>query len=297
MFPVSSRYHRALLGCIGRLARRFSLGSFGTHPTCTHNVEPSRGSQFHRRAWSAQILMPIAPVSPVLPERPIEVDAARLLLVVDQFAAPPDDATRQLRCWPARPVARVLTPEYYLQKLDFLVRYPAYLAYELIELHRLGVPAAADAAAVRVQVQRLLADREPELRTDPFLRFWRGAYESIDRVEAWWHARGLVFVGHERRGTEGSVRRQKYFFLTPEGEQVARSLVDEVDHAAWYAGRIALIHQFFGGLRPAEIKALQYSHPSYRDAQLNEHIPDLAISEIERNFAETFGIPLGAPND
>lgn len=232
--------------------------------------------------------------SALLPDRPVEVDAARLLLVIDQFAVVPDEATRVLRCWPSRPVARVLTPEYYLQKLDFLVRYPAYLAYELIELHRLGVPSAGDAAAVQEQVRQLLEDREPELRTDPFIRFWRGAYESLDRVEAWWHSRSLVYVGHERRGAEGTVRRQKYFFLTPDGERVARLLVDEVEHAAWYADRIALIYRYFGSLRPMEIKSLQYAHPSYREAQLNEHIPDLAIEEIERNFTETFGTPLGA---
>lgn len=233
---------------------------------------------------------------PGVPDRPVEVDAARLLLVVNQFAVPPDEATRRLRCWPSHPVARVLTPEYYLQKLDFLVRYPAYLAYEFIELYRLGVPSAADADVVQTEVRNLLSDREPELRTDPFRRFWRGAYESLDRVEAWWYAHGLVFVGHERLGAQASVRRQKYFFLTADGERIARSLVEEVDHARWYAERIALIQRYFGELTPAQLKSLQYSHPSYRDAQLNEYIPDLAMEEIERNFAETFGGRLGAPH-
>jgi hypothetical protein len=238
--------------------------------------------------------MPREPAQSLLPQRLVEVDAARLLLVVDRFAAVPDDATRHLRCWPARPVARFLTPEYYLQKLDFLVRYPAYLAYELIELHRLRVPSATNAAAVQEEVRRVLEDREPELLTDPFVRFWRGAYESLDRVEAWWYARNLVLTGHERRGLEGSVQRQKYFFLTPQGEEVARMLVSDVPHAAWYAERITLIHRYFGALTPSELKSLQYAHPSYREAQLNEHIPDLAVEEIEHNFAHTFGTPLGA---
>ncbi|MBM7115714.1 hypothetical protein [Archangium primigenium] len=239
-------------------------------------------------------MTPLLPLT-ALPDRPVEVDAARLLLVVNRFATTPDDTIHQLRCWPARVVSRYLTPEYYLQKLDFLVRYPAYLAYELVELHRLGVLSALDATAVQADVRTLLGDREPELRTDPFRRFWRGAYESLDRVEAWWHARGLVFVGHERRGAEGSpVRPQKYFFLTPEGERIAISLVAKVGHARWYEDRISLIHRYFGALRPAEVKSLQYSHPPYREAQLNEFIPDLAIEEIERNFAETFGCRLGA---
>jgi hypothetical protein len=241
--------------------------------------------------------MPPPPPPSVLPDRPVEVDAARLLLVVDRFASVPDDAVRQLRCWPPRPVSRYLTPEYYLQKLDFLVRYPAYLAYELIELHRLKMPSAADATAVQADVRALLDDREPELRTDLFRRFWHGAYERLDRVEAWWYAHGLIYAGYERRGAAGSpARPQKYYFLTPEGERIARSLEEKVDHARWYANRIALIHRYFGALKPAEVKSLQYSHPSYREAQLNEFIPDLAIDEIARNFATTFGTRLGALN-
>lgn len=241
--------------------------------------------------------MPPPPSPSGLPDRPVEVDAARLLLVVDRFASVPDDAVRQLRCWPSRPVSRYLTPEYYLQKLDFLVRYPAYLVYELIELHRLGVPSAADAATVQADVRALLAEREPELRTDPFRRFWRGAYESLDRVEAWWYSRELVYIGYERRGAEDSpTRPQKYYFLTLEGERIAHSLLEKVDHVRWYADRIDLIYRYFGALRPAEVKSLQYSHPAYREAQLNEFIPDLATDEIERNFAETFGTRLGALN-
>src|SRR5690606_19822890 len=106
--------------------------------------------------------------------------------------------------WPTREVSRYLTPEYYLQKLDFLLRYPAYLSYELVELHRLGIAAASDAEAVKDEVRRILREREPELLTSPFRRFWHGAYENLDRVEAWWHARGLVYVHVEPRGAAGS---------------------------------------------------------------------------------------------
>jgi hypothetical protein len=228
-----------------------------------------------------------------IPERLVEVDAARLLLVVNHFARPVEEADTHLSCWPARAVARVLTPEYYLQKLDFLVRYPAYLAYELIELHRMGEPSAHDGEEVQRHVRAVIEDREPDLRTDPFTRFWRGAYESLDRVEGWWHARELVYTGFQPRGPEGSTAtRQKYFFLTPKGEATARRLVDEVDHAAWYHERIALIYRYYGRLTPAQVKALQYRHVQYREAQLNELMPDLDPAEIRRNFADTFGAPL-----
>lgn len=222
-------------------------------------------------------------------ERPVEVDAARLLLVLYRFALEPTEQTRQLGCWPEHPVSRVFAPEYYLQKLDFLVRYPAYLAYELIELHRLGIPSAVDAEEVKRDVRLMLREREPELRTHPFRRFWRGAYESLDRVEAWWYARGLVYTHPERRGEEGSpARPRKYFFVSPAGEDVAERLIQEVDHAQWYDRRIRLVHRYFGALDPAEVKALQYSHPPYREAQLNEFIPDLSLEEVEGHFLGVF---------
>ena len=244
---------------------------------------------------SNRVTMPTSntPVS----ERPVTVDAARLLLIVYHFAVVPDSQAHQLRCWPQREVSRYFTPEYYLQKLDFLVRYPRYLAYELTELHANGVPSAADAETVKAHIRQLLADEEPELRTTPFRRFWRGAYESIDRVEAWWFARGVVFTASERRGGSRptSARPQKYFFLTPLGESAAERLIQEVAHAEWYDVRIRLIHRYFGRLSASEIKALQYSHQPYREAQLNELIPDLSESEIAANFRRVFRETLELP--
>jgi hypothetical protein len=231
-------------------------------------------------------------------ERSVEVDAARLLLVLQHFATPPDESARALRCWPERPICRHFTPEYYLQKLDFLVRYPSYLAYELIELHALGVAAAADAEAVKATVHQLVRAREPEYRTMPFRRFWRGAYETIDRVEAWWYARELVFIGTERRGGVGSpARPQKHFFLTALGERTAERLVAEVEHARWYDDRIQLVHRFYGELTPAAVKSVQYSHAPYRDAQLNEYIPDLDPADVQANFRRVFGADLDLPYD
>ena len=228
----------------------------------------------------------------------VEVSAARLLLILHRFARASEPATQALRCWPERVVRRHFTPEYYLQKLDFLVRYPSYLAYELIELHATGVPAAADASEVQRVIRQLVEDREPEYRTMPFRKFWRGAYERIDHVEAWWYARDLVYTGIEPRGAEDSAARpQKHYFLTARGEETVDRLTAEVEHARWYDARIALIHRFFGALTPALLKTMQYSHPEYKRAQLDEHIPDLAPEDVQANFFRVFGATLELPRD
>jgi hypothetical protein len=139
-------------------------------------------------------------------------------------------------------------------------------------------------------VRSVLTDNEPELLTIPFRRFWRGAYERIDEVEAWWYARALIYTGLEPRG---EARPQKHYFLTERGVSEADRLVAVVPHALWYDRRIRLIHRFFGSLSASDVKDLQYSHFPYRQAQLNEVIPDLPVDEIRAAFARVFGEPLG----
>lgn len=233
-------------------------------------------------------------VADSVPHRYVEVDSARLLLLLARFALPIGDDVRALRTFPQRPVARHFTPEYYLQKLDFLVRYPGYFAYELVAFHKRGAPAAANCDEMAALVRQVITEREPELLTLPFRRFWRGAYERLDNVEAWWYSRGLVYTCQEARG---GARPQKHYFVTDEGLNEARQLAEELASARWYADRIDLIHRFFGGLTPGEVKDLQYRHASYREAQLEETIPDLTAEEIRDAFAEAFGEALEAPNE
>ncbi len=233
-------------------------------------------------------------IAGTIPERFVEVDAARLLLILTRFAVPIDDESRQLPCLPGHEFNRHFTPEYYLQMLDFLLRYPGYLAYELIELHRLGIDATRDRDGMMELIRSVLGETEPEFLTLPFRKFWRGAYERLDDVEAWWYARRLVYAALE---SKGSARPQKHYFLTRLAETEAERLVTAVEHAWWYAERIDLIFRFFGGLSAARVKELQYAHEAYRQAQLDETIPDLPAEEIGQSFARVFGVPLGVNLD
>jgi hypothetical protein len=226
------------------------------------------------------------------PQWYLEVDAARLLLVLNQFARASMDETRALTCLPKQRFSRHFASEYYLQKLDFLLRYPRYFAFELIELHDAGDGPAADAAVAKGAIRRVLGDGEPVLHTEPFLRFWRGAYERLDDVEGWWVSRELVYVGREVRGNGP---RWKHYFLAPKGEATAKKLRQNVEHARWYARRIEDIHRFMGHLSAARIKELQYRHEGYREANLNQLIPDLSDQDISGHFQQVFGEPLGVP--
>jgi len=229
-----------------------------------------------------------------IPEKFVEVDAARLLLILHQFSVPCEDLVKHAKFYPKREVERHFRSEYHLQKLDFLVRYPGYFAYEIIELHRMKVATASNSDVVRAEVHSILNDREPELRTQPFRRFWYGAHERLNEVEAWWHARGLVFTGIERR-TDG--KPQKHYFLTAEAGKVANTLINVVPHAHWYDVRIRLIRQFFGTLSANGIRNLQYSHPTYCNAQIARTIPDLPIREVIAHYERVFGEPLALPEE
>ena len=219
----------------------------------------------------------------------LEVDAARLLLILNRFALPGAD-THRLSSLAKLPFVRHFSSEYYLQKLDFLLRYPRYFAFELIELHAAGDGPAAESGVVIAAIRAVLGEKEPELHTEPFLRFWRGAYERLDNVEGWWFSRELVCLGREIRGNGP---RWKHYFLTAKGEQTAGRLRENVGHARWYADRIDEIHRFMGHLTAANIKTRQYRHQGYSEANLNQLIPDLSDRDIGENFEQVFGEPLG----
>lgn len=224
-----------------------------------------------------------------VPERFVEVDAARLLLILVRFAREPDPALLALQCLPGHEIVSYFTPEYYLQKLDFLLRYPGYFVYELIELYRLGRVGAVERNEITALIRSILLNNEPELLTTPFRKFWRGAYERLDDVEAWWYGRRLIYTGLEPRK---GARPQKYYFVSALAVSEADRLVNAVAHGRWYADRIGMIYRFFGSLTPSEVMALQYSHPGYRQAQIDGLIPDLSFPEIVAHFTTVFGEPL-----
>jgi len=224
------------------------------------------------------------------PQGFVEVDAARLLLVLDRFARDPDNEVQSLRCAARFTFARHFASEYYLQKLDFLLRYPRYFAFELIELHAAQDGPAADRDEAIAVIRTVLSAGAAELDTEPFIRFWRGAYERIDEVEAWWYSRALVFMAREVRGNGP---RWKHYFLTTQGIEIAAALRTKVEQAAVYDRRIEQIHRFMGHLRPTEIRDRQYRHTPYREAHLNQLIPDLSDRDVEENFQQVFSEPLG----
>lgn len=224
-------------------------------------------------------------VEGLLNRRIVEVDAARLLLLLNTFAREVTPNLQAHAWFPREPVVRHFTPEYHLQKLDFLLRYPAYLAYELIELYRDPGDLQLERGDVIDVVRKILREQEPELETRPFIRFRFGAYEPLDDVESWWTSRRLVYTRTEPRA---DTRPQKHYFLTDRGLDAARRLPEEVAVARWYTERAQLIYQYFGHFSPAALRDRQYTHEAYRTARPGLFIPDLPLEVIEAHFTTVF---------
>ena len=99
-------------------------------------------------------------------------DAVRLLLLLDAAATDVDPQ----RAGTAPPGAvGVVRTQTFLQKLDFWLRYPDYLADELLtDYEKSGEPFLLEIAS------NILDSEEPELRVIPMLRYKFGAYEPLD---------------------------------------------------------------------------------------------------------------------
>jgi hypothetical protein len=135
----------------------------------------------------------------------------RLLLLIDGACESVGDA--ELADPGLAEAVGVVPTQVRLQKLDFWLRNPDYLADELLtEYEKSG-----EAPLLRL-AGRILDSEEPEVRRCPMLRHHFGAYEPLDDALAVLRSAGLV--ARRRRGTVNRVRQHDYFLLEP-GRAVA----------------------------------------------------------------------------
>ncbi|MFC5765429.1 hypothetical protein [Actinacidiphila bryophytorum] len=217
-----------------------------------------------------------------------EQDAVRLLLLIDgacESVSDPELADPGL----AEAVGVVRT-QVRLQKLDFWLRNPDYLADELLtEYEKSGeVPLLELAGAI-------LDSEEPEVRRYPMLRHHFGAYEPLDDALAVLRSAGLV--ARRRRGTVNRVRQHDYFLLQP-GRVVAREVIREAPAFGYYVERARLVVALADGLGGSELKKRQYLQREYAEAVRGERIGSVAVRarvrlEKLRAQAQAKGIRVG----
>ena len=95
-----------------------------------------------------------------------------------------------------------------IQKIDFLIRNPDYLAYEMLSLVKEG--GIDDKKEVKHIVDNIFLDKEPLIRKNEMERFFFGAYEDLDDVIAFLKA--FDFIEYESgKNVAGQIFGKKYY--------------------------------------------------------------------------------------
>ncbi|MCK9922655.1 hypothetical protein MXD61_12365 [Frankia sp. AgPm24] len=198
--------------------------------------------------------------------------ATRVLFILDRLG---DD------CGPADGVpgsaVRVIQSERKLQKLDFLVRNPDYLANVIIsgwEEGRLPAERLLDARTV-------LEEREPELHTYRMLRGPHGAFEALDNALSLLLHYGLIARRRVGRISDESVQRRDHYLLEA-GATKAKLLRDTEPLLTWYDQQTAYVAMASQGMSGAQLKALQYGHDEYANTPEGQIIGGITLRVRQR---------------
>lgn len=198
-------------------------------------------------------------------------DAVRLLLLIaeaaEQFPSPPPEAA------PSDAVA-VLHSQVLLQKLDFWLRNPDYLADELISRFE------SDGNREDLDLARqILESDEPEVRSYQMLRHLFGAYEPLDEALSVLRAPGLIV--RRKRGVPGHTAQHDYY-LTVAGRETAQRIVQSVPELDYYVERAKLVADLAAGRRGSALRDIQYLQPEYADAEIGTRIAGIAERARQR---------------
>ncbi|MFI5932171.1 hypothetical protein [Actinoplanes sp. NPDC051494] len=213
-------------------------------------------------------------------------DAIRILLIIAAAAEPlpPPAATEHPAADRPPDAVAVLESQVRLQKLDFWVRNPDFLADELLnEFERHG-----DLECYR-QAAAILDSDEPHVRRYPMLRFLFGAYESLDDALAVLTSTGLVV--RRKRGSSARVHRHDYY-LTRSGRDAADRILREEPLFGYFVERTRFVARLADGQRGTHLKDRQYEQEEYRNTMIGEHIGSIAPRVRERldRYAVVLGV-------
>ena len=195
-------------------------------------------------------------------------DAVRILMLIDQAAEPVDGTLMAAADPPLATAVGVVRTQVRLQKLDFWVRNPDYLANELLNDYEDG-----DQDTTLLQMAgEILDSEEPELRRYPMLRYLFGAYEDLEDALAVLRQADLVI--RRKKGRPGHVTRTDYY-LTRDGEDMAARICKDYPELAWYSTRAALVVLLADGHGATTLKDRQYLVDEYMNTPRGVRIPSI----------------------
>jgi hypothetical protein len=191
-------------------------------------------------------------------------DRLRIFLILFFFS---DDYSS-----PGNPTYRkVFKSEVRIQKIDFLIRNPDYLAYELLAEARKD---PAERAGIKTIVKDIFQKGEPQIRRLEMERFFFGAYEDIDDVIAF--LKSIDFIGFSSKKSSDLKTIEKSYYITETALNKVSTSLAGFPALKWYADRCRLIKTYFGNLTGNQLKVSQYEIDEYRNTSFREFIGEIS---------------------
>ncbi|WP_246657623.1 hypothetical protein [Cohaesibacter sp. CAU 1516] len=195
-------------------------------------------------------------------------DALRLLFIL---VVGSDDAAE-----PTEECVKVFSAEKRLMAMDFLVRYPDYLADALLDV----VETEGDVELLEKVVGIFDAD-EPSVRLVRMVRWKRGAYENIEDALSLLSYYGLV-RSMQLKGEDGKVRRYEYQISSKAVAFLDKCVTDH-PRLVWYRERMMLVMRVASNKSGSKLKDWQYEHPTYGQTLHGDLIPSIR-GEVEKRL-------------
>ncbi|MEJ5961594.1 hypothetical protein [Pedobacter immunditicola] len=193
-------------------------------------------------------------------------DAIRLLFILIHGSEPitdhPDGYTRKFEG-----KAKVFA-------MDFWVRYPDFLAYELLNRFE-----ATNERRYLDLAKDIFDKEEPDLRSIPMIRYRFGAYEDLTETLALLKTKGLIFEDGDK---SNGLIQQCIYYVTPLCEEVLEDIRNESSLLGWYDDRALLVREICGNYRGSQLKDEQYKHMVYASTKFGGVIPSIKQDVLQR---------------
>jgi hypothetical protein len=154
-----------------------------------------------------------------------------------------------------------------LHALDFWVRYPDYLAYQLIHKYE----EAFDNFFLD-KARDILQTEEPDIRSIPMIRYRFGAYDDISEALSILLSKGLIVTDGEK--VNGRITAYE-FYITEKAKHIVDSIAVDFPILKWFDDRAQLVKRIAGNLGGKALKDIQYEHMTYAKTSLGTLIPSI----------------------
>lgn len=193
-------------------------------------------------------------------------DALRLLFILVRGSEPLEN--------PADGWDHVFLGEKRALAIDFWLRYPDYLADQLLDVYsNTGDQSALEAA------ERIFDNNEPDVRLVKMIRWRRGAFDDLQT--------SLAILGY--RGLARSMKRElptgghRYEYLTgPKAREFLREAVADQPSVAWYETQTQLALRIAQDKSGSALKDIHYAEEEYASTPYGATIPSIKNRVLER---------------